>query len=288
MCGNFGLLRLGGAHTMKSKQDSRGIYFGKSCKTSKLPDDLDRSLSASMHEVSRLGGLRISLEANIIPHIRGNIDVMGRLLPPLTVLQSQTACTEIRGGQAGGYSTLEYISSRGQLPHPHSQRLDHQEGPSSFPIADTIPPKNMRVRMVARKRHPLAADLAALYLARGGTIPDEASTITIIGHTRFATSSANIETELHPHEWVPFHEENVWMFDAVQGTFNHSIHVVGLHLSHNGDFDAMEAYSQTMVVEEVGLWLERILHVPNNTRGDSPKVRADGVSVLTKVDMMCR
>jgi hypothetical protein len=198
----------------------------------------------------------------------------GELLPPLTVLQSQTACTEIRGGQAGGYSTLEYLPSRGQLPHPHSQRLDHQEGPSSFPIADSIPPKNMRVRMVARKRHPLAADLAALYLARGGTIPDEASTITIIGHTRFATSSANIETELHPHEWVPFHEENVWLFDAMQGTFNRSIHVVGLHLSHNGDFDAMEAYSQTMVVEEVGLWLERILHVPNNTRGDSPKVRS--------------
>jgi hypothetical protein len=27
-----------------------------------------------------------------------------------------------------------------------------------------------------------------------------------------------------------------------------------------------------MVVEEVGLWLERILHIPNDTRGDSPKM----------------
>jgi hypothetical protein len=46
---------------------------------------------------------------------------------------------------------------------------------------------------------------------------------------------------------------------------------VGLHLTHNGDFDALEAYGQTMVVDEVGLWLERVLHVSNNCKGDSPK-----------------
>lgn len=34
----------------------------------------------------------------------------------------------------------------------------------------------------------------------------------------------------------------------------------------------MEAYSSIMVVDEIGLWLERALHCPNNTRGDSPKV----------------
>ena len=32
------------------------------------------------------------------------------------------------------------------------------------------------------------------------------------------------------------------------------------------------AYDQLLVVEHVGLWLERILHVKNNTKGDSPKV----------------
>lgn len=34
----------------------------------------------------------------------------------------------------------------------------------------------------------------------------------------------------------------------------------------------MEAYSQTMVNESIGLWLERILHVSNQTKGDSPKI----------------
>jgi hypothetical protein len=195
------------------------------------------------------------------------------MLPPLIVLQSQTACTEIRGGQAGGYSTLEYAASTGRDTQVHrSGALDNQEGTTSFPITSGPPPKNMRVRLVARKRHPLAADLAALYVNRGGHAPAAGATFTVIGHTRFATSSANVESELHPHEWVPFHDEFVWSFDAARGTFNRTKRRVGLHLSHNGDFDAMEAYSQTMVVEEVGLWLERIHHVPNNTRGDSPKV----------------
>ena len=45
-----------------------------------------------------------------------------------------------------------------------------------------------------------------------------------------------------------------------------------VHISHNGDFDALRAYGQIMVVGDVGLWLERILHTPNSTKGDSPKV----------------
>ena len=94
----------------------------------------------------------------------------------------------------------------------------------------------------------------------------------VIGHTRFATSSINKVSELHPHEWVPFHEENVWLFNAEKGKMEKTMTTVGIHISHNGDFDAMEAYQQIMVVNEIGLWLERVLHCPNSTRGDSPKI----------------
>ncbi len=94
----------------------------------------------------------------------------------------------------------------------------------------------------------------------------------VIGHTRFATSSINQVPELHPHEWVPFHDETVWLFNATNGRFEKLRTKMGLHISHNGDFDALEAYSQVMVVDEVGLWLERILNTPNNTKGDSPKI----------------
>jgi hypothetical protein len=94
----------------------------------------------------------------------------------------------------------------------------------------------------------------------------------VIGHTRFATSSVNVVSELHPHEWVPFHDETVWLFNTNNGKFEKTITSVGIHITHNGDFDAMEAYSQVMVVNEIGLWLERVLHCPNQTRGDSPKI----------------
>jgi hypothetical protein len=94
----------------------------------------------------------------------------------------------------------------------------------------------------------------------------------VIGHTRFATSSINKVSELHPHEWVPFHEESVWIFNTSIGKMEKAFMKVGLHITHNGDFDAMEAYSQTIVNSDIGLWLERVLHVANNTRGDSPKI----------------
>lgn len=94
----------------------------------------------------------------------------------------------------------------------------------------------------------------------------------VIGHTRFATSSINQVPELHPHEWTPFHDETVWQFNTANGKFEKTTTNVGVHITHNGDFDAMEAYSQTMVVNEIGLWLERVLHIPNNTRSDSSKI----------------
>ena len=93
---------------------------------------------------------------------------------------------------------------------------------------------------------------------------------------------------------MPFHPERVWSFNSHTGLFAATLQSIGLHITHNGDFDALEvritshritslsllsihsyiasllciqAYSQTMVVDEVGLWLERVLHVSNNCRG---------------------
>ena len=41
----------------------------------------------------------------------------------------------------------------------------------------------------------------------------------------------------------------------------------GVHISHNGDFDALACYNQFMMNEDIGLWLERVLHVPNDLLG---------------------
>lgn len=67
---------------------------------------------------------------------------------------------------------------------------------------------------------------------------------TVIGHTRFATSSANKVSELHPHEWTPFKEEVVWKFNPILGKYERCSAVMGVHITHNGDFDELEAYSQ--------------------------------------------
>jgi hypothetical protein len=243
MCGNFGLLQLGIAPVAPKNENTTNN--DDDIQQQKWTD-IDRSFHESLHEVSRLHGIRVAMgDEEETEHSMTDLKSgkNSTLLSPLVILQSQTAATEIRGGQSGGYSSLEY------------DNIDNNIN------------TNKRVRLVARKRHPLAADLAALYREKGGRAPGDKATLTVIGHTRFATSSANQVSELHPHEWVPYHDEPVWAFNSTKGTFTRSIRSVGIHITHNGDFDALEAYSQSMVVDEVGLWLERILYVPNNCKG---------------------
>lgn len=181
MCGNFGLLQIGLAVPTNAQSieaeliDDNGIVNPG---LEKKQDSLDMSLHESLHEVSRLRGLRLS-ERFDIPREISEQSVLSskqpknqstvKLLSPLVILQSQTASTEIRGGQAGGYSSIEYDGKNGKDASMNVKR----------------------VRLVARKRHALAADLANLYKKKGGRNPTTAATLSVIGHTRFATSSVN-------------------------------------------------------------------------------------------------
>ena len=194
-----------------------------------------------MHAVSRLGGVRV---LDLQP------DGQRDLLPWLKVLEAQTSCTEVRGGQAGGISCLEKFGAR----------------------QDKV--SVSRVRAVARKRYPLASDLAKKFASHRSSrhVPTTPESVSFLGHTRFATSSPNKEEELHPHEWEPAHEESVWRYNATAGEFQSEKAMVVLHITHNGDFDILEAFGQKLVVDDVGLWLERVLHCPNSLRGDSPKI----------------
>jgi hypothetical protein len=73
-------------------------------------------------------------------------------------------------------------------------------------------------------------------------------TDAVIAHTRFATSSINKVSELHPHEWSPFKEEVYWRFNPIIGKYERSSAVMGVHITHNGDFDELEAYQQVGVL----------------------------------------
>ena len=211
-----------------------------------MNDELDDSLHQTMHAVSRLGGIQL-LDTSI------HRPATHLFLPSLDILQAQISSTEIRGGQAGGISSMEKYKEKAQVI-------------------------SSRVRAVARKRYPLAVDLAQKYRKHSAKnakmfisepLPEA---VTYIGHTRFATSSVNTEPELHPHEWTPFHMEDVWSFNTKSCQFEKHKVNVGLHISHNGDFDILSAYGKKVVVNDVGLWLERILHCSNDLKGDSPKV----------------
>ena len=262
MCGNIGLLKLSASTAVASSAEFK--------KRRKQPDELDRSLHRSLHEVSKLHGLRVKGGSNWTHNVSydGRYDVVEvprslAMLPLFNVLQAQVASTEVRGGQAGGISCLSFHQNVESI----KSTFDAQFGGQS-----EVSMVNTRVRCVARKRFPLASDLISLFKEKQTIKTKENCTATFVGHTRFATSSKNMVPELHPHEWVPFHDESAWMFNSHTGRFERFTINVGLHLSHNGDFDALEAYDQTVVVGDVGLWLERVLHVPNDTKGDSPKL----------------
>lgn len=185
MCGNFGLLKLSSSTSENQteraespnvphagdKNLSQGRFVGESStddfhKNRSLRDS-QRSLHDSMHEVSNLRGIRL-VGQPAWTHGKsqhgmydlalgdGALDqaMLAQSLSPLDILKAQTSCTEVRGGQAGGYSTIEY----------HNTTISHV--------------RCTRVRCVARKRHPLAADLAKLYLTCGGRDPDPSSSLT--------------------------------------------------------------------------------------------------------------
>ena len=73
--------------------------------------------------------------------------------------------------------------------------------------------------------------------------PYDTELLMIPFNSKYQTQSPSpslLFLELHPHEWVPFHEERVWSFNSTQGTFSASQQSVGIHITHNGDFDALE------------------------------------------------
>lgn len=163
MCGNFGLLLLrpdgNGIESKRTadadSKDLDGQAVGNRWTLNSLPSFRNKvandELDNSYHEVTKLDGIRRT--ETVSPS-----DV---IISPLTILEAQTACTEIRGGQAGGYSTIEYSYKR-------ASNTWHGAGDSG-PYRTEMKPTTIdvpycaRVRMVAKKRHPLAADLAAMY-----------------------------------------------------------------------------------------------------------------------------
>ena len=131
MCGNFGLIIVQQQNENNSDSNSKNINDNENLGQYNLPD-LDESIHRSMDEVRRAHGL---LLASDITHTHSSHDhnnnnnnnntslgmdsiyyssyiyePLRPLLDPSKILQEQTACTEVRGGQAGGISAFDYLN----------------------------------------------------------------------------------------------------------------------------------------------------------------------------------
>ncbi|WP_310413512.1 hypothetical protein [Chamaesiphon sp. OTE_8_metabat_110] len=130
-------------------------------------------------------------------------------------------------------------------------------------------------KIINRKRQNLTRSLETAFAPvrersrrSGAKAVDNA--IVGVWHYRYATSSPPAIVETHWHEWMPARSADVWRVE--QGQWVKDRQTVNHRITHNGDFDAWMLFGEEVANTELGLWLERVLHTPNSTVGDSPKI----------------
>ena len=130
-------------------------------------------------------------------------------------------------------------------------------------------------KVVNRKRSNLTQSLEAAFAPiRNKAIAAGIKPLpSVIGawHYRYATSgSAPSPLETHWHEWMSGREQQVWRFTGTEWQCeSKNVHH---RITHNGDFDSWKLFNRDVDNCALGLWLERVLHTPNATKGDSPKI----------------
>ena len=162
--------------------------------------------------------------------------------------------TEVRGEQAGGGFVIG--------SHKSSTFVDRRVFVGK--------------KIVNRKRNNLTKSLEAAFAPirskaiAAGVKPLE-STVMGVWHYRYATSgTAPSELETHWHEWMGSRDREVWQFE--DGKWIGAIKNVQHRITHNGDFDSWRILNRRVDNTTLGWWLERVLHTPNATKGDSPKI----------------
>jgi hypothetical protein len=174
------------------------------------------------------------------------------LLPPrvVEIFKTMGCETEIRGEQAGGGVVLARDARADRVVF-------------------------VGIKVVNRKRQNLTQSLEAAFapvrhqaIRAGARAVDTA--IVGVWHYRYATSSLPAIVETHWHEWMPARTTAVWRVERGQWVCDRQ--TVNHRITHNGDFDAWVLFGEPIENADLGLWLERVLHTPNSTLGDSPKI----------------
>ncbi|GAB4383273.1 MAG: hypothetical protein Kow00121_44880 [Elainellaceae cyanobacterium] len=197
----------------------------------------------------------------------GNFGFLGKRLPQddkellparvVEIFKTMGRETEIRGEQAGGGVIFARVGSASPKGNRANQVIFVGE------------------KVVNQKRQNLTQSLEAAFAPvrrkatrAGAKALDEA--VVGVWHYRYATSSPPAILETHWHEWMPARSADVWTVE--QGKWTCDRQMVNHRITHNGDFDAWVLFGAPIENAHLGLWLERVLHTPNATLGDSPKI----------------
>jgi hypothetical protein len=197
----------------------------------------------------------------------GNFGFVGKRLPQdekellparvVEIFKTMGRETEIRGEQAGGGAVFARVGSASPKEKPTEQVVF------------------VGKKVVNQKRQNLTQSLETAFAATrrkatsAGAKPLDGAVVGI-WHYRYATSSPPAILETHWHEWMPARSADVWRVE--QGKWMCDRHAVNHRITHNGDFDAWMLFGEPIENAHLGLWLERVLHTPNATLGDSPKI----------------
>ena len=197
----------------------------------------------------------------------GNFGFLGERLPTdgrellparvVDIFHAMGQETEIRGEQAGGGATFARLSGT-SFEENRRDRIVF--------VGDKV---------VNLKRQNLTQTLESSFSgtrrsAKNLGAKPLAKSISGMWHYRYATSSAPSILETHWHEWIAEREVDVWRVE--RGRWLRDSQVVNHRITHNGDFEAWRPFGKTIDTDQLGLWLERVLHTPNETVGDSPKI----------------
>ncbi|MGB7086491.1 MAG: hypothetical protein WBD47_13120, partial [Phormidesmis sp.] len=189
----------------------------------------------------------------------GNFGFLGKRLPAdgnellparaVDIFRTMGGETEIRGEQAGGGTV--FARDRTDQVIFVGEKVVNQKRQN---LTESLEAAFAPVRKKAERAGAKALDQAVMG----------------VWHYRYATSSPPAVVETHWHEWMPAREADVWRLES--GKWLCDRPMVNHRITHNGDFDAWMLYGHPIENTTLGLWLERVLHTPNATLGDSPKI----------------
>lgn len=185
----------------------------------------------------------------------------GMKLVPDVVLQllSQVLeVVELRGAQAGGFTTFLAQGSHG-VSTIRTRVVKSKRGSLGRQLFGKLQ-WDITLRQVMgwlccrRRLKPLPVVLAQ-------------------GHSRFGTSSAPAENETHPHQWLGPHPDTVWCRSEEDGSWHCKRGTeVCVTITHNGDFDGWKVHDAMVPNGLLGIWLSKVHYHTNTAKGDSPKL----------------